>query len=161
MSHNLHNLIENATLADLPDTVASLKGFGGYFKRYRLPHVFKDIADRDNGKPLENDNRRSALTPEQKIQLSFLKADILCAGEEEASNVPGEKPIDQVGSTGSIAIVQTKDRKPFWDSQQYDIMIGHVGDTRYELIFALVVHFHGLIETFILEFCYVMLPTVK
>ncbi|CAO3676371.1 unnamed protein product [Umbelopsis ramanniana] len=130
LSRNLHNLIENVTLADLPDTVASLKDFGGYFKRYRLPNVFKDIADRDSGKPLGNDNRRSALTPEQKIQLSFLKADVLCAGEEETSDVSGGKRPDQVGSTGSVAIVQTKDKKPFWDSQQYDIMIGHVGDTR-------------------------------
>jgi protein phosphatase PTC6 len=137
LSHNLHNLIENVTLADLPGTVASLKDFGGYFKRYRLPHVFKDIADRDTGKPFGSDNHRSALTPEQRIQLSFLKADALCAGEEEISDISSGKLPDQVGSTGSVAIVQTKDRKPFWDSQQYDILIGHVGDTRYGLFFRL------------------------
>lgn len=148
LSRNLHNLIENVTLADLPDTVASLKDFGGYFKRYRLPNVFKDIADRDSGKPLGNDHRRSALTPEQKIHLSFLKADVLCAREEETSDVSGGKRPDQVGSTGSVAIVQTKDKKPFWDSQQYDIMIGHVGDTRYELIFRTGRMFpHGLTKT--------------
>ncbi|KAI9289281.1 phosphatase 2C-like domain-containing protein [Umbelopsis sp. AD052] len=130
LSHNLHDLIENVTLADLPDTIATLKGFGGYFKRYRLPNVFKDIADRDTGKALESENNRSALTPEQRIQLSFLKADTLCAEEEEKSDPSSGKQPDQVGSTGSVAIVQTKDRKPFWDSQQYDILIGHVGDTR-------------------------------
>ncbi|KAH8556617.1 phosphatase 2C-like domain-containing protein [Umbelopsis sp. PMI_123] len=130
LSDNLHNFIENATLADLPSAVASLKGFGGYFKRYHLPAVFKDVVDQNTGEPLGNSSS-SALTPEQRIQLSFLKADVSCTDNKQMKeNNSQDKELVQVGSTGSVAIVRTNDRKPFWDSEQYDIFIAHVGDTR-------------------------------
>jgi protein phosphatase PTC6 len=110
--------------------VASLKGFGGYFKRYHLPAVFKDVVDQNTGEPLGNSSS-SALTPEQRIQLSFLKADVSCTDNKQMkdNNSQDKEPV-QVGSTGSVAIVRTNDRKPFWDSEQYDIFIAHVGDTR-------------------------------
>lgn len=34
------------------------------------------------------------------------------------------------GSTGSVAIIEPQDKRSFWESDEYDIVVGHVGDTR-------------------------------
>jgi protein phosphatase PTC6 len=137
LSSNLHDLIENVTLEELPNIVIGLKNFGGYFKRFRLPAAFKDIADRSTGEPIGSSSK-TMLTLEQRVNMAFLKADVTCAQEEQsqadqpqADSRMGKRPV-QVGSTGSIAIVQSRDSKPFWESEQYDIVVAHVGDTRYD-----------------------------
>jgi len=130
LSLNLHQLIENVKIEELPSIVIGLKNFGGYFKRFRMPLAFKDVAQLSTGKPLGSGSK-AMLTLEQRVDMSFLKADIECTQGEQppTDDHKGTHPV-QVGSTGSIAIVQTKDGKPFWESEQYDIVIAHVGDTR-------------------------------
>jgi protein phosphatase PTC6 len=74
-------------------------------------------------------NRDLVLTLEQRLNISFLKADVICTEKEQLAAGHDRKSV-QSGSTGSIAIVQSKDTKPFWESEQYDIVVAHVGDTR-------------------------------
>ncbi|KAG2186235.1 hypothetical protein INT43_002673 [Umbelopsis isabellina] len=128
LSKNLDSLIESVELKELPKIIKELKSFGGYFRRFCMPKAFKDIVEISTGMPLPGIHD-TVLTLEQRLNLSFMKADVICTEKEQPATGSDGKPV-QSGSTGSIAIVQSKDMKPFWESDQFDIVIAHVGDTR-------------------------------
>src|ERR1700742_1456915 len=90
LSKNLHSVIENIALDDLPKIVTDLKRFGGYFKRFRMPASFKDIAELSTGKPLPS-SRQPTLTLEQRINMSYLKADIVCTQEQQPPKNQAQK----------------------------------------------------------------------
>lgn len=70
----------------------------------------------------------SDLTIEQRLTLAFLDADTTIL--QKLKGEMDDSHEDNEGSTGSIAILEPKDKQPFWASDEYDILIGHVGDTR-------------------------------
>lgn len=122
----MHERIENINLDDFPNTLEFLRSYRGYFRRFPIPSVIQDFVD-DQGKPKPNVDVND-LTVEQRLTLAFLSADVCCLkqlrGEFDDSHEDNE------GSTGSVAIIEPIDKKAFWESDEYDIIIGHVGDTR-------------------------------
>ena len=82
--------------------------------------------DEKTGEPKPSVVDPTDLTLDQRLLLAFLDADVECL-EMLRDDGPDEY---HEGSTGSIAIIEPHDKKPFWDSERYDIVIGHVGDTR-------------------------------
>ncbi|GAA5809850.1 hypothetical protein MFLAVUS_003265 [Mucor flavus] len=125
LSHKLHETIENITLADFQETLVYLRSYRGYFKRFPIPTVLKELVDSE-GKP-KPDMDIHDLSVEQRITIGFLYADMVCL--KQSSGLL-DAHLDDEGSTGSIAIVEPHDKKAFWESEAYDIIVGHVGDTR-------------------------------
>jgi len=68
------------------------------------------------------------LTVEQRLTLAFLSADTSCLKQLRGGFDDAHE--DNEGSTGSIAIFEPIDKRSFWESDEYDIIIGHVGDPR-------------------------------
>ncbi|KAF7727721.1 hypothetical protein EC973_007179 [Apophysomyces ossiformis] len=126
LANNLHQRIESMTLDDFPRILSKLRSYGGYFRRFKIPRVLADSVD-EGGQCLEHISS-SDLSLEQRLMLGFLDADTECLQHlrSEAANVHEAHE----GSTGSVAIIEPQDDKPFWESEHYDIVIGHVGDTR-------------------------------
>ncbi|CDS03491.1 hypothetical protein LRAMOSA00893 [Lichtheimia ramosa] len=122
LAEQLHNRIETVSLNDLPRIMHSLRTYGGYFRRFKIPNSLNDLVDEDMKPKVDPDD----LTLEQRLTLAFLQADAECLDLLRDDGPEGYHE----GSTGSIAIIEPQDQKPFWDSQAYDIIIGHVGDTR-------------------------------
>ncbi|ORX59682.1 protein serine/threonine phosphatase 2C [Hesseltinella vesiculosa] len=126
LSARLHEKIETVSLNDLPDIMSTLRTYRGYFRRFQIPPVLRDLVD-EHGQPLASVDPTD-LTIEQRLTLGFLQADIECL--QSLRKEKNDAHHANEGSTGSVAIVEPHDGKPFWDSDQYDIIIGHVGDTR-------------------------------
>ncbi|KAI9004563.1 phosphatase 2C-like domain-containing protein [Phycomyces nitens] len=123
LAKSLHERIETASLDDLPEVLKRLRTFGGYFKRFKVPDIFKNLVDQQ-GQRLAGVTD-SDMSVEQRIMLGFLLADVACLD----CVLPNEKQ-EHEGSTGSIAIIEPHDDRAFWETQRYDIIVGHVGDTR-------------------------------
>ncbi|KAI9313267.1 phosphatase 2C-like domain-containing protein [Dichotomocladium elegans] len=119
----LHHRLESISLSDLPHILASLRKYGGYFRRFKVPPILRDLVD-DQGWPVINSP--ADLSVEQRLTLAFLDADAECLDFLSDDGPEGYHE----GSTGSVAIIEPQDDKPFWDSERYDIVVGHVGDTR-------------------------------
>jgi protein phosphatase PTC6 len=81
----------------------------------------------EQGKP-KPDIDTGDLTIEQRLTIAFLYADMACL--KKVRGVHDDSHEDNEGSTGSIAIIEPLDKKSFWESEEYNIIIGHVGDTR-------------------------------
>lgn len=124
LSERLHERIESITLDALPRLLSSLRGYGGYFRRFRIPAILRDHVN-DNGELLPNVSS-SDLSLDQRLTLAFLEADVECLDLLRDDGPEGYHE----GSTGSVAIIEPRDDKAFWESQQYDVVVGHVGDTR-------------------------------
>ncbi|KAL1930770.1 hypothetical protein VTP01DRAFT_10932 [Rhizomucor pusillus] len=124
LSSHLHQKIETITLEDLPEILFYLRAYGGYFRRFKIPPVFAGLVD-ENGHPLPNVSNTD-LSLDQRLTLAFLDADVQCLKTRRLHDP--EK--NNEGSTGSIAIIEPHDSQSFWNSEAYDIIIGHVGDTR-------------------------------
>ncbi|KAI8367906.1 phosphatase 2C-like domain-containing protein [Choanephora cucurbitarum] len=133
LSQNLHRLIETISLNEFNQTLDYLRSYRGYFRRFPIPSVLAGSVD-EKGRPKPDVDVHN-LTLEQRLTLAFLEADAICLkqlrGELEDAHTDNE------GSTGSVAIIEPLDKKSFWDSEEYDIVIGHVGDTRILLCDAL------------------------
>ncbi|CAG8601383.1 10855_t:CDS:2 [Funneliformis caledonium] len=63
----------------------------------------------------------TSLTLEQRLTLAYLKSDI------ELLNIV---EYNSIGSTASAALIKSLDKRPFWTSNDIEITIAHVGDTR-------------------------------
>ncbi|KAI8646374.1 phosphatase 2C-like domain-containing protein, partial [Parasitella parasitica] len=126
LSQHLHERIENISLNDFHDTLEFLRSYRGYFRRFPIPNAIRDYVDNQgNPKPgVDVDD----LTVEQRLTLAFLSADASCL--RQLRGVFDDAHEDNEGSTGSVAIIEPVDKKSFWESEEYDIIIGHVGDTR-------------------------------
>ncbi|KAI7875416.1 protein serine/threonine phosphatase 2C [Lichtheimia hyalospora FSU 10163] len=122
LAEQLHSRIETVSLDDLPRIMRSLRTYGGYFRRFKIPNSLNDLVDENMKPKVDPDD----LTLEQRLTLAFLEADAECLDLLKDDGPEGYHE----GSTGSIAIIEPKDQRPFWESQAYDIIIGHVGDTR-------------------------------
>ncbi|CAI2176324.1 13636_t:CDS:2 [Funneliformis geosporum] len=61
------------------------------------------------------------LTLEQRLTLAYLKIDIELMSVVEYNSI---------GSTASAALIKSLDKRPFWTSNDIEITIAHVGDTR-------------------------------
>lgn len=122
----MHERIENINLNDFPDTLEFLRSYRGYFRRFPIPSVIRDFVD-DQGKPKPGVDVND-LTVEQRLTLAFLSADASCL--KQLRGVFDDSHEVNEGSTGSVAIIEPIDKKAFWESDEYDIIIGHVGDTR-------------------------------
>jgi protein phosphatase PTC6 len=112
-------------LDDLPNILSALRAYRGYFRRFPIPRVLRDLVD-DSGQPLST--VRTDLSVEQRLTLGFLQADTECL--QYLRNENNDPHQANEGSTGSVAILEPHDDKPFWESETYDIIVGHVGDTR-------------------------------
>ncbi|KAL0139392.1 phosphatase 2C-like domain-containing protein [Mucor lusitanicus] len=126
LSKHLHERIENISLDDFHDTLAYLRSYRGYFKRFPIPSLIRDFVD-DQGNPKPGVDVND-LTVEQRLTLAFLSADTACLKQLRGGFDDAHE--DNEGSTGSIAIFEPVDKRSFWESDEYDIIIGHVGDTR-------------------------------
>lgn len=103
-----------------------LRTYRGYFRRFPIPSLLKEFVD-EHGKPKAGIDIHD-LSIEQRLTIGFLYADMICL--KKSRGVLDDSHEDNEGSTGSIAIIEPLDNQSFWDSQEYDIIIGHVGDTR-------------------------------
>ncbi|KAL0090934.1 phosphatase 2C-like domain-containing protein, partial [Phycomyces blakesleeanus] len=125
LANSLHERIETVSLDDLPELLKRLRAFGGYFKRFKIPGIFKNLVDQE-GRRLSGVTDTD-MSVEQRIMLGFLMSDVYCI--DSLLKTDGKQQ-EHEGSTGSIAIVEPHDDRAFWESQRYDIIVGHVGDTR-------------------------------
>ncbi|KAI8092573.1 phosphatase 2C-like domain-containing protein [Halteromyces radiatus] len=123
----LQEKIETVSLDDLPEILSTLRAYRGYFRRFPIPAVLRNAVD-DSGVPLPTVTSRTDLSVEQRLTLGFLQADTECL--QNLRNEKNDPHLVNEGSTGSVAILEPHDDKPFWESEAYDIIIGHVGDTR-------------------------------
>jgi protein phosphatase PTC6 len=126
LGNTLHERIETVTLDDFYEALTFLRTYRGYFRRFPIPAILKGIVN-EQGKPIEG-IAIDDLTIEQRIMVSFLNSDMSIL--QQLRGVHDDAHEDNEGSTGSIAIIEPLDKKPFWESEEYDIIIGHVGDTR-------------------------------
>ncbi|KAI7895347.1 phosphatase 2C-like domain-containing protein [Mucor mucedo] len=126
LAKKLHETIETVTLADFYETLAFLRTYRGYFRRFPIPTIIKSLVD-ESGKPKAGIDIHD-LSLEQRLTIAFLYADMLCLKQSGA--VMDDAHADDEGSTGSIVIIEPRDAQSFWNSQDYDLVIGHVGDTR-------------------------------
>ncbi|KAG0169836.1 hypothetical protein DFQ28_004115 [Apophysomyces sp. BC1034] len=126
LAKNLHQRIETTTLDEFPRILSKLRSYGGYFRRFKIPRVLADSVD-ERGHRLENISS-SDLSLEQRLMLSFLDSDTECLQHLRSDAVDVHEAHE--GSTGSVVIVEPHDDRPFWESERYDIVVGHVGDTR-------------------------------
>lgn len=113
-------------MQDFYDTLTFLRTYRGYFRRFPIPLILRDLVD-EQGRPKEGIDIHD-LTLEQRLTIGFLYADMICL--KKSRGIHDDLHEDNEGSTGSIAILEPLDEKSFWDSQEYDIIIAHVGDTR-------------------------------
>ncbi|KAI9494146.1 phosphatase 2C-like domain-containing protein [Zychaea mexicana] len=125
LAEQLHQKIETVTLDDFPRILSTLRGYGGYFRRFRIPSTLEGLVDEKTG-TLKSNVSPDDLSLDQRLTLAFLDADVECLDFLRDDGPDGYHE----GSTGSIAIIEPHDAKPFWDSERYEIVIGHVGDTR-------------------------------
>ncbi|ORZ21271.1 phosphatase 2C-like domain-containing protein [Absidia repens] len=127
LAAKLQEKIETVSLDDLPDILYALRAYRGYFRRFPIPAVLRAVVD-ESGKPLPKVSSCTDLSVEQRLTLGFLQADTECL--QYLRNENNDSHEANEGSTGSVAIVEPHDQKPFWESETYDIIVGHVGDTR-------------------------------
>ncbi|KAG1349317.1 hypothetical protein G6F62_003619 [Rhizopus arrhizus] len=126
LANRLHERIESVKLDDFANVLSFLRSYRGYFRRFPIPAVFKDLVDSE-GRPREGVDTTD-LTIEQRLTLAFLESDTRCLKRLRGGFDDSHE--DHEGSTGSVAIIEPRDKKAFWESDDYDIVIGHVGDTR-------------------------------
>jgi serine/threonine protein phosphatase PrpC len=126
LSKHLHERIEDISLNNFQSSLEHLRSYRGYFRRFPIPVVLQQFVD-SQGKPKPNVDVDD-LTIEQRLTLAFLDAD--AAILKQLRGELDDAHEDNEGSTGSVAIIEPRDKKSFWDSEEYDIIIGHVGDTR-------------------------------
>ncbi|EIE91728.1 hypothetical protein RO3G_16439 [Rhizopus delemar RA 99-880] len=126
LANRLHERIESVKLDDFANVLSFLRSYRGYFRRFPIPAVFKDLVDSE-GRPREGVDTTD-LTIEQRLTLAFLESDTRCLKRLRGGFDDSHE--DNEGSTGSVAIIEPRDKKAFWESDDYDIVIGHVGDTR-------------------------------
>jgi protein phosphatase PTC6 len=126
LSKKLHERIETITLEDFHECLDFLRQYRGYFRRFPIPSRIKSLLT-EEGKPKQNVDIHD-LSIEQRITIAFLYEDMMCL--KQLKGAVDESLEDHEGSTGSIAIIEPQDKQSFWQSEEYDIIIGHVGDTR-------------------------------
>lgn len=109
----LHDSIESMKSREVAKMLTAWrKEIGGYFARFR-PTVLKNYIG-----GLDPDNT-DQLSLEARLTAAFLDSDLQYLRTEQPS-----------GAVASIAVVQSHDDKPFWESSSYTITSAHVGDTR-------------------------------
>ncbi|KAI8138430.1 phosphatase 2C-like domain-containing protein [Fennellomyces sp. T-0311] len=124
LADQLHQKIESVTLDDFSRILSTLRSYRGYFRRFKIPPVLSGCVDEQGvRKPNVSNND---LSLEQRLTLAFLDADVECLDLLRDDGPDGYHE----GSTGSVAIIEPQDEKAFWESEHYDIVVGHVGDTR-------------------------------
>lgn len=126
MAEKLHDRIETITLADFHECLEFLREYRGYFRRFPIPTLIKKLVTED-GTPKDGVDIND-LSIEQRLTIAFLYEDMVCLKQLRSGFDDSHE--DHEGSTGSVAIIEPKDKKSFWESEEYDIIIGHVGDTR-------------------------------
>ena len=110
---HLHHHIEGMRSREVAKMVTAWrKEVGGYFGRFR-PQVLQDYIG-----GLDPDNT-DQLSLEARLTAAFLQADLDYIRLDQPS-----------GAVASIALVQSHDSRPFWESSSYTITSAHVGDTR-------------------------------
>lgn len=109
----LHDHIEGMKSREVAKMLTAWrKEIGGYFQRFR-PAVLQNYIG-----GLDPDNT-DQLSLEARLTAAFLNADLEYLRSNKTS-----------GAVASIALIQSHDEKPFWDSTSYTITSAHVGDTR-------------------------------
>ena len=126
LANKLHERIETVTLADFKESLEFLRQYKGYFRRFPIPSIIKDMVDAE-GNPKKGIDIND-LTIEQRLTIGFLYEDMAILKQLRGGFDDSHE--DHEGSTGSVAIIEPLDKKAFWESEEYDIVIGHVGDTR-------------------------------
>jgi len=112
---SLHDLFEHIDVAEIPDLVAYLKTYGGYFRRFRggalQPWAVPGAVTEEH------------LDLEAHATYAFLQAD------REISKLPDS---ENCGATSSVALIQTLDEPSslFYNADNLLITVAHCGDTR-------------------------------
>lgn len=113
LKDHLHESIESVKSREVAKMLTAWrKEIGGYFTRFR-PSVLQAYVG-----GLDPDNT-DQLSLEARLTAAFLQTDL--------DYLRLEKPS---GAVASIAVVQSHDDQPFWESSSYTITSSHVGDTR-------------------------------
>ncbi|KAI8876432.1 protein serine/threonine phosphatase 2C [Backusella circina FSU 941] len=128
LANKLHERIETITLDDFANTLSILRSYRGYFRRFPIPTCIKQFVDEQGHVRHDKVKDINDLTIEQRLTLAFLDADTIIL--QKLKGEMDDSHEDNEGSTGSVAIIEPRDKQPFWSSEEYDIIIGHVGDTR-------------------------------
>lgn len=110
---HLHDHIEGMKSREVAKMLTAWrKEIGGYFQRFK-PSVLQNYIG-----GLDPDNT-DQLSLEARLTAAFLNADLDYLRQDRPS-----------GAVASIALIQSHDELPFWDSTRYTITSAHVGDTR-------------------------------
>jgi protein phosphatase PTC6 len=113
LRENLHHHIEGVRSREVAKIVTAWrKEVGGYFARFR-PQVLQDYIG-----GLDPDNT-DQLSLEARLTAAFLSADLHYIRDNS-----------EAGAVASVALIQSHDNQPFWNSSTYTISSAHVGDTR-------------------------------
>ncbi|CCG83721.1 protein of unknown function [Taphrina deformans PYCC 5710] len=113
LREELHDHIESMKSREVAKMLTAWrKEIGGYFQRFR-PTVLQDYVG-----GLDPDNT-DQLSLEARLTAAFLNADL----EYLRLGRPS-------GAVASIALIQSHDHRPFWESSSFTITSAHVGDTR-------------------------------
>lgn len=119
LQDNMHRIFESVDTRAVPHVVDVIKGYGGYFRRFR-GGALEPWAQ--TGWDLDEHTEMN-LTLEAYATLAFLQADI------EIGKLPQSS---DCGATSSVAIVHSLDipESPFYSANWLSVTVAHCGDTR-------------------------------
>ncbi|KAG8761202.1 hypothetical protein FRC14_006251 [Serendipita sp. 396] len=120
LQEHLHEVFETVDPKGVPSIVQTIKGYGGYFRRFR-GGALEPWAQ--NGWDHVDEHTEMNLTLEAYATLAFLQADINIAQLPESS---------ECGATASVALIHSLDmpESPFYSAEWLSITVAHCGDTR-------------------------------
>ncbi len=114
LRNHLHEHIEGVRSREIAKMITAWrKEIGGYFQRFR-PSILLDYIP-----AMQDPEKGEQMGLEARLTAAFLSADLAFLKSGESS-----------GAVASIALIQSHDDRPFWESTTYTITSAHVGDTR-------------------------------
>jgi protein phosphatase PTC6 len=132
LQENLHKTFESVDPKTVPDVVAAIKAYGGYFRRFRggaLQPWAQTGWDAD-------DHTEMNLTLEAYATLAFLQVSItprslfhvlkMCKADIDIGELPESS---DCGATASVAIIHSLDipETPFYSANWLSITVAHCG----------------------------------
>ncbi|CAG8460573.1 3658_t:CDS:2, partial [Acaulospora colombiana] len=146
LTANLHKQIEDVRVSDADDVILRWRNVGGFRPTILAPLLSPETMQPNTKKrtldtggnsgsnehktsrnyssttqnSLMSSSSATELTLDQRLTIAFLKTDL-----ELIDSIP-----HSVGSTATAVLIKTLDGHSFWSSQELEITVAHVGDTR-------------------------------
>ncbi|GAA5935667.1 PP2C family serine/threonine-protein phosphatase [Sporobolomyces koalae] len=117
LQQRLHQLLEQATVESLPETIDEYRTHGGYLKRYQGGTLERFRPESDNY------NERKGISLDEMSVLAFLRADNAVLANEGTG---------KSGSTATIALLHSLDLPhsfPYYAAGLISLTVSHLGDT--------------------------------